>query len=96
MSITEQLEVLEPRLVAVDTYTLCHVDDYIQNISNDCESLAYALNLIETSDPASKGVIIAVRAALVSINESAIGLSESIMTQLILMPELEVNPYEQQ
>ncbi len=89
-------DVLEPRLVAVDSHELSLVDDYIQSYAEDCESLAYALNMIEVSDPASKGVIIAVRAALVSINESAIGLSESIMTQLILMPELEVNPYEQQ
>ncbi len=54
MSITEQLEVLEPRLVAVDTYTLCHVDDYMQDVSNDCESLAYALNEPDRNQQPSK------------------------------------------
>lgn len=81
-------DILEPRLVAVDTYTLCHVDDYIQDVSNDCESLAYALNMIEVNDPASAGVIVAIRSALITINKSAIDLSEGIMEQLILMPEI--------
>lgn len=89
-------DILEPRLVAVDSHTLSLVDDYIQIYAEDCESLAYALDKIEVSDPADKGVIVAVKTALLSINESAINISGSIMEQLILMPELEVNPYEQQ
>ena len=84
-------EVLEPRLVAVDTYTLCHVDDYIQDISNDCESLAYALNLIETSDPASKGVIVAIRSALLAQSEHASKVSEEIMGDLITKDEVAIN-----
>ena len=91
MSITEPLEVLEPRLVAVDTYTLCHVDDYIQDISNDCEHLAYALNTIETSDPASKGVIVAVRSALLAHSEHASKMSADIMSDLITQDEVKVN-----
>ena len=91
MSLTEQLEVLEPRLVAVDTYTLCHVDDYIQDISNDCESLAYALNLIETNDPASKGVIVAVRSALLAHSEHASKMSADIMGNLITQDEVSIN-----
>ena len=91
MSITDQLEVLEPRLVAVDTYTLCHVDDYMQDVSNDCESLAYALNLIETSDPASKGVIVAVRSALLAHSEHASKVSADIMGKLILQDEVAIN-----
>lgn len=85
------LEVLEPRLVAVDTYTLCHVDDYIQDVSNDCESLAYALNLIETSDPASKGVIVAIRSALLAQSEHARKMSAGIMSDLITQDEVKVN-----
>ena len=85
------LEVLEPRLVAVDTYTLCHVDDYIQDVSNDCESLAYALNLIETSDPASKGVIVAIRSALLAQSEHASKMSAGIMSDLITQDEVKVN-----
>ena len=91
MSVTEQLEVLEPRLVAVDTYTLCHVDDYMQDVSNDCESLAYALNLIETADPASKGVIVAVRSALLAHSEHASKMSADIMGKLITQDEVAIN-----
>lgn len=91
MSMTEQLEVLKPRLVAVDTYTLCHVDDYMQDVSNDCESLAYALNLIETADPASKGVIVAVRSALLAHSEYASKVSADIMGKLILQDEVAIN-----
>lgn len=36
MSITEPLEVLAPRLVAVDSHLLSVVDDYIQDYSNEC------------------------------------------------------------
>ena len=91
MSVTEQLEVLEPRLVAVDTYTLCHVDDCIQDYSNDSESLAYALNLIEVNDPTSKGVIVAIRSALLAQSEHARKASEEIMGGLILQDEVKIN-----
>lgn len=91
MSITENLEVLAPRLVAVDTYTLCHVDDYIQDISNDCEHLAYALNTIETADPASQGVIVAVRSALLAHSEHASKMSADIMSTLITQDEVALN-----
>lgn len=91
MSMTQHLEILAPRLVAVDTYTLCHVDDYIQDISNDCESLAYALNLIETSDPASQGVIVAVRSALLAHSEHASKMSADIMSDLITQDEVALN-----
>lgn len=91
MSITKPLEVLAPRLVAVDIYTLCHVDDYIQDVSNDCEHLAYALNLIETADPASKGVIVAVRSALLAHSEHACKMSADIMGKLITQDEVSIN-----
>ncbi len=91
MTMTEHLEVLAPRLVAVDTYTLCHVDDYIQDVSNDCEHLAYALNLIETADPASKGVIVAVRSALLTHSEHASKMSADIMGKLITQDEVAIN-----
>ena len=91
MTMTEPLEVLAPRLVAVDTYTLCHVDDYIQDISNDCEHLAYALNTIETNDPASQGVIVAVRSALLAHSEHACKMSADIMGELITQDEVAIN-----
>ena len=84
-------EVLEPRLVAVDTYTLCHVDDCIQDYSNDSESLAYALNLIEVNDPASNGVIVAIRSALLAQSEHASKISAEIMSKLIMQSEVKVN-----
>ena len=84
-------DILEPRLVAVDTYTLCHVDDYIQDVSNDCESLAYALNTIETADPASQGVIVAVRSALLAHSEHASKMSTDIMGKIILPDEVSIN-----
>lgn len=88
---SQSSDILEPRLVAVDTYTLCHVDDYMQDVSNDCESLAYALNLIETADPASKGVIVAVRSALLAHSEHASKVSADIMGKLILQDEVAIN-----
>lgn len=84
-------DILPPRLVPVDTYTLCHVDDYIQDVSSDCESLAYALNLIEVSDPASRGVIVAVRSALLTHSEQACKMSEDIMGDLITQNEIKIN-----
>lgn len=76
---------LEPRLIVVDTYTLCHIDDMIQDLSNDAEKLAYALNAIQVDDPASKGVIHAIQATLFSNSELASDLSEQ-MSALILLP----------
>jgi hypothetical protein len=89
--IQPNIEVLEPRLVAVDTYTLCHVDNCIQDYSNDSESLAYALNLIETADLASKGVVVAVRSALLAQSEHASKVSAEIMSKLILQNEVKIN-----
>ena len=91
MTMTEHLEILAPRLVAVDTYTLCHVDDYIQDVSNDCEHLAYALNTIETTDPASQGVIVAVRSALLAHSERASKMIADIMGELITQDEVSIN-----
>lgn len=91
MTMTEPLEVLEPRLVAVNSHLLSVVDDYIQDYSNDSESLAYALNLIEVNDPASKGVIVAIRSALLAQSEHASKVSEEIMGDLITKDEVAIN-----
>lgn len=91
MTMTEPLEVLEPRLVAVDSHLLSVVDDYIQEYSNECESLAYALNAIETNDPMSQGVVVAIRSALISISEHACKTSAEIMGTLILQDEVSIN-----
>ena len=86
-------DVLEPRLVAVDSYYLSVIDDRIQDLSNDSEHLAMALNAINTDDDASKGVIVAVRAALFANSELASIVSEQ-MSGLILLPEIKVNDDE--
>ena len=86
-------DILEPRLVAVDSYYLSVIDDRIQDLSNDSEHLAMALNAINTDDDASRGVIVAVRAALFANSELASIVSEQ-MSGLILLPEIKVNDYE--
>ena len=86
-------DILEPRLVAVDSYYLSVIDDRIQDLSNDSEHLAMALSAINTDDDASKGVIVAVRAALFANSELASIVSE-MMSGLILLPEIKVNDYE--
>ena len=86
-------DILEPRLVAVDSYYLSVINDRIQDLSNDSEHLSMALSAINTDDDASKGVIVAVRSALLANSELATILSEQ-MDGLILLPELEVTDHE--
>ncbi|OXL25259.1 hypothetical protein [Psychrobacter sp. DAB_AL32B] len=86
-------DILEPRLVAVDSYYLSVIDDRIQDLSNDAESLAMALNAINTDDDVSKGVIVAVRSALLANSELGSIVSE-MMSGLILLPEMEVTRHE--
>lgn len=86
-------DVLEPRLVAVDSYYLSVIDDRIQDLSNDSEHLAMALNAINTDDDASRSVIVAVRSALLANSELASIVSEQ-MSGLILLPEIKVNDDE--
>ncbi len=85
--------ILEPRLVAVDSYYLSVIDNRIQDLSNDAESLAMALNAINTDDEASKGIIVAVRSALLANSELGSIVSE-MMSGLILLPEIKVNDDE--
>ena len=82
-------DILEPRLVAVDSYYLSIIDDRIQDLSNDAESLSMALSAIKTDDDTSKGVLVAVRSALLANSELASIVSE-MMSGLILLPEMEV------
>ena len=86
-------DVLEPRLVAVDSYYLSVINDRIQDLSNDAESLSMALSAISTDDDASRGVIVAVRSALLANSELATILSEQ-MDGLILLPTVEVTSHE--
>lgn len=84
---------LEPRLVAVDSHYLSYLNDLVQDLSNDAESLSMALNTIIADDDASKGVITAVRGALFHSSQSASDISEMLDT-LILLPQVEVTSHE--
>ena len=86
-------DILEPRLVTVDSHYLSVINDRIQDLSNDSEHLSMALSAIKTDDDASKGVIVAVRSALLANSELASIVSE-MMDGLILLPELEVTSHE--
>ena len=86
-------DILEPRLVAVDSYYLSVINDRIQELSNDAESLAMALNAINADDDASKGVVVAIRSALLANSELASIVSE-MMDGLITLPTVEVTSHE--
>ena len=86
-------DVLEPRLVAVDSYYLCSIDDIAQDLSNDSEHLAMALSAITTDDDTSKGVITAIRAALFHTSQTASDISE-MLGILTTQPRIEVNENE--
>lgn len=86
-------DVLEPRLVAVDSYYLSVINERIQDVSNDAESLSMALSAIKTDDDASRGVIVAVRNALLANSELASIVSE-MMDGLINLPTVEVTSHE--
>ena len=86
-------DILEPRLVAVDSYYLSVINDRMQDLSNDAESLSMALSAIKTDDDTSKGVIVAVRNALLANSELASIVSE-MMDGLINLPTVEVTSHE--
>lgn len=86
-------DILEPWLVAVDSYYLSVISDRIQDLSNDSKHLVMVPNTINTDNNASKGVIVAVRSALFAISENTSKLSASIIQPLILLSKLEVSSY---
>ena len=64
------------RLVTVDSIYLRLMYDRIQDIYNDTDHLATALDAINTKDDVSQGVLVAVKAALLSNSELAGIVSE--------------------
>jgi hypothetical protein len=86
-------EILEPRLVAVDSYHLSFINDMVQTLSSNSERLSMALNTIIADDDASKGVITAIQGALFHDSQSASDISE-MLDQLIVMPPVEVKSHE--
>jgi len=86
-------EILESRLVAVDSLYLSIINDRVQDISNDAESLSMALSAIKIKDDTSKGVIVAIRSALLANSELARIVSEMV-DGLITLPTVEVKDHE--
>jgi hypothetical protein len=86
-------DILEPRLVVVDSYHLSFINDRIQDLSSNSEHLSMALNTIIADDDASKGVITAIQGALFHNSQSASDISE-MLDQLIVMPPVEVKSHE--
>jgi len=64
------------RLVTVDSLYLRLMNDRIQDIYNDTDHLATALDAIKTKDDVSQGVLVAVKAALYANSELAGIVSE--------------------
>ena len=64
------------RLVTVDSIYLRLMYDRIQDIYNDTDHLATALDAIKTKDDVSQGVLVAVKAALLTNSELAGIVSE--------------------
>ena len=86
-------DILEPRLVAIDSYHLSFINDMVQTLSSNSESLTMALNTIITDDDASKGVITAIQGALFHDSQQASDISE-MLDQLIVLPPVEVKSHE--
>lgn len=86
-------EILEPRLVAVDSYHLSFINDMVQTLSSNSERLSMALNTIIADDDVSKGVITAIQGALFHDSQSASDISE-MLDQLIVLPPVEVTSHE--
>ena len=83
-------DILAPRLVVADSHQIEYINDCVQDVASDCESLAYALNMIETHDPASKGIVVAVRTALLANHKYAAEIS-IMLSELVLLPQVEVS-----
>jgi len=86
-------DILEPRLVAVDSYHLSFINDMVQTLSSNSERLSMALNTIIADDDASKGVITAIQGALFHDSQQASDISE-MLDQLIVLPPVEVKSHE--
>ena len=59
------------RLVTVDSLYLRLMNDRVQDIYRDTDHLATALDAINTKDDVSQGVLVAVKAALLTNSEMA-------------------------
>ncbi|WP_201584139.1 hypothetical protein [Psychrobacter immobilis] len=81
------------RLMTVDSLYLRLMYDRIQDIYNDTEHLATALDAIKTKDDVSQGVLVAVKAALYASSELA-GIVSAMFCEHALPYQMEVASHE--
>lgn len=81
------------RLVTVDSLYLRLMYDRIQDIYNDTDHLATALDAINTKDDVSQGVLVAVKAALLSNSELA-GIVSDMFCEHALPYQTEATSHE--
>ena len=81
------------RLVTVDSLYLRLMYDRIQDIYRDTDHLATALDAINTKDDISQGVLVAVKAALLSNSELA-GIVSDMFCEHALPYQMEVASHE--
>lgn len=91
--VNQPTEKSAPHVVTVDSHILSIMDNYIQSISSECQSLAMVLSTIKKDDPISKAVITVVRKALLINSTEAAKLHADIQEQLSSLPKLEVSSY---
>ena len=81
------------RLVTVDSLYLRLMNDRIQDIYRDTDHLATALDAINTKDDVSQGVLVAVKAALLSNSELA-GIVSEMFCEHALPYQAEATDHE--
>ncbi len=81
------------RLVTIDSLYLRLMSDRVQDIYINTEHLATALDAIKTEDDVSQGVLVAVKAALLSNSELA-GLVNEMFCDYALPYQAEVSSHE--
>ena len=81
------------RLMTVDSLYLRLMYDRIQDIYNDTDHLATALDAIKTKDDVSQGVLVAVKVALLTNSELA-GLVNEMFCDYALPYQAEVSSHE--
>ncbi len=92
---SESADTPNSRLVTLDSLYLSIMNDRVLDIYRDTEHLANALDAVQTKDDASRGVIIAVKAALLSNSELA-GIVSEMFYQYTLPADTEVAHHEPQ
>ncbi len=87
------IDTLASRLVTIDSLYLRLMNDRVQDIYINTEHLATALEAIKTKDDVSQGVLVAVKAALLTNSELA-GLVSEMFCDYALPYQMEATDHE--